>query len=214
MKKAIVVEQKEFPGDTSAVLCFIFTNLCFLFWANMMGFLGEAGGLAIGVVQIGVFTAYHIFSENLFQRGATFDGIVFGVFATFFGGVGGLNNIASTLCLHFGIPYSNVVINICWILCGIFCLGICPCSRHLPFTVFLVYFFTGIGMIGIASLGLGIIKNTILIKIFAWLEFVIGLFGLWICIATVSGHGGFELSLGKPLFQKENIENFPVESNT
>ena len=202
-EKVVVVEQKGVPGvgDTSAVLAFIFTNLCFLFWANLMGFLGEAGGLAIGTVQIGVFAAYHIFSENLFQRGATFDGIVFGIFAAFFGGVGGLNNIASSLCAFFGIPYSNIAINVCWILCGIFCLAICPCSRHLPFTVFLVYFLTGIGLFGIAGLGLGIIGGAAITQVIAWIEFAIGLCGLWICIATACTHAGMELSLGKPFFK-------------
>ena len=47
-------------ADPSPVLTLIFATLCFSFWANTMGLLGEGAVLGIGVLQLAVFVSYTV----------------------------------------------------------------------------------------------------------------------------------------------------------
>ena len=199
--EVIVTAKPElaYPGPS---LAFVFTNLSFLFWANLMGFLGDGAGLAIGAIQLGVFGTYLSCSLVLYKRGAAFEGNVFMVFAAFFGGAGSLLNIFGAIAHHVGMPIADSAGGICWLLCGVFLIAILPGARKSPKAGFLFYVFGGVGLVLMGLLTLGIIAG-VWGKIVAWLLFGAGACGL--CV-TISGMNSFEgvnnmPPLGKPFFK-------------
>jgi hypothetical protein len=200
--EVIIIEQKGVPGNapSGASVCFIFSNLSFLFWANLMGYLGDGAGFAIGIIQLGVFVTYHVAASLLFTRGEAFDGNIFMVFATFFGGVGGATNIASAICAAKGIPFDNSVVGICWIMCGIFLLGILPGCKKSPWTVFVLYLLAGIGLFIMGLITLGIVGMS-MVPITAWLLFAVGALGLYLTLSTMNSFMNINIPLGKPLFK-------------
>ena len=62
-------------ADPSPVLTLIFATLCFSFWANTMGLLGEGAVLGIGVLQLAVFVSYTVGGVILLRKGIGFGGI-------------------------------------------------------------------------------------------------------------------------------------------
>lgn len=94
-REASAVTVKGIPGfsDATPTLNLIFVTLCFCFWANALGLLGEGAVLAIGVLQVAVFTGYTVGGVILLARGNGFGGNIFMVFASFFGAAGGLTHV-------------------------------------------------------------------------------------------------------------------------
>ena len=81
----------------SPTVTMIFSVLCIIFWAFNMGWIGEGGRFAIGVVQIAVFAGYIIGSAFMLKTGDSFGGNVNMICATFFGGIGGFTNVVSSI---------------------------------------------------------------------------------------------------------------------
>lgn len=195
-------EVKTVPSMAYAggLLCFIFSSLCFLFWGNMLGFWGDGAGLAIGCIQLGVFAAYHMCSQDLFIQGNAFEGNVYMVFAALFGGVGGLVNIGSSIAHFVGVPFSDTAVGIVWLLSGLLLILILPGARKNPKVGFLFYIFGGVALtlMGLATMGLIPVST---MPVIAWLIFVVGALGFYVCIATMNGFGGVSMPLGKPFFK-------------
>ncbi len=203
VNEVVVTATPEF-GYPGATLAFIFTNLSFIFWANLMGFLGDGAGLAIGAIQCGVFGGYICGSIILLKKGLAFEGNVFMVFASFFGGVGGLTNIIGAVAHFVGMPFSNAVPGICWLLCGVFLIAILPGTRTAPKAGFLFYIFGGVGLIFMGLLTLGVLGGSVWTQIIAWSLFGAGVCGLFVTISTMNGLGGVANMppLGKPFFKE------------
>lgn len=204
MKELIQVEQKGI-GYSGTTVTFIFTNLCFLFWANLLGLLGPGADLAVGIIQLGVFVSYHVAAIKLFNRNDELDGNVFLIFATFFGGVGGLTNVVSTICNEIGVEFSTMPVAFCWLFCGIMLICILPCYRFAPWSAFVMFALAGVSILLMGLMALGLIGASIA-PVIAWLLFIVGILGLYMAIAGLNGFTGVNLPMGKPIF-KQNKSN-------
>lgn len=69
--KEIEVSIKNYQGfaDSSPVGTFVFSILCFAFWAADLNLLHDGGQLAIGLLQFGVFITYMMVGGSLIQKG-------------------------------------------------------------------------------------------------------------------------------------------------
>lgn len=169
--KEIIVQQKPAIGNSGPVLCFSFSVLCYLCWLNMMGWVGEGAGLAIGLVQMGVFVPYMVGSTLLFKNGASFEGNIFMIFAGFFACVGGLTNIVGDIAAFVGIPFSAIPGGFCWLICGLLLLCLSPAVRFAEPYTWLFYLFGGIALISAGLLVLGLTASPIITRIGAWANF-------------------------------------------
>lgn len=203
-KREVSVTVKPELGYAGPTLCFNFTNLSFLFWAGMLGFLGDGATLPLGCIQFGIFTSYVIGSVVLLKRGADFEGNVFFIFASFFGGAAGLLNIIGPIAHYAGIPFSDRAPGICWLLCGILLFGILPSAKYNPLLGFLFYIFGGAGLFCNGLMTLEILKGALINGFIAWCFFAAGVCGLCICISTMNGFEGIQNfpPIGKALFFK------------
>lgn len=199
----IQVEDKNhpMPGFSGTTVCFIFTNLCFLFWGNLMGFLGEGSSMAIGVTQIGMVISYHLGAAKVFNRGDSFTANIFLIFATFFGGVGGMTNIASAIAPVFGIAYEGKAVGYCWVVCGIFLIGILPACLKEAWVTFILYALAGIALVLLGFVIIGILPAS-LSALIAWLLFVVGVLGLYMTFSAMFSFVGKTLPMGPPVKKK------------
>nr|WP_312577033.1 hypothetical protein [Sedimentibacter sp.] len=199
-----VVEFKPGVAMTAPTICFTFTVLCFLFWANLMGFLGEGASFAIGAVQLGVYGVYLAGAILLCKNGINFDGNVFMIFASFFGGVGATTNIMGAIASFVGMPFSDNVMGVVNIMCGIFLLGILPAQRHEAWTSFGVFFFAGVSLLilGLSTVG-AFGTSALALKIVAWGLFCDGLCGIWLALNIMNGFSGLKMHLGGSLVKKK-----------
>jgi len=205
-KKIVEVEVKSGLAYSGPAICFIFSVFCFLFWANILGILGDGGNLAVGAVQLGAFVSYLAGSIILYQRGADFEANVFMIFTAFFAGVGGLLNVFSSIAEFVGMPFSGKVGGICWLLCGIFLLSVLPANRKAPKAGFGVFSLAGIALTLMGLWNLEILSNNVA-PIVAWLLFVVGVLGFLMMLSPMCSFGGLSLSLGKPFFTDQVTEN-------
>lgn len=196
----IQVEQVNHPmmGFSGTTVCFIFTNLCFLFWANLLGILGGGAALAIGLIQLGMVIAYHLAASKVFVRGQAFDGNIFLIFATFFGGVGGLSNIATAIAPIIGIPYEGTAVGYCWVMCGIFLIAILPACLKSPWVVFVLYALAGLALLLLGLVIIGILNAGLSTSI-GWMLFAVGVLGLYMTLSGMYSFVGMNLPLGRPL---------------
>lgn len=84
-------------GDPGPALTFIFTMLTMCFWGIYAGIYEGPTSLAVGLVQLACFVPYLIGAIVYYLRGDSMNGTVFLAFATLFGAVGGLLNVAAGL---------------------------------------------------------------------------------------------------------------------
>ena len=191
---------------TGPTISLTFTTICMVFWASMMGFLGDGAGLTIGLVQLGVYGAYLSGAILLCKNGLDFNGNVFMIFASFFGGAGAMTNIGAALSAHFGIPFSGTAVGVVNLISGIFLLGILPVLAHAPWVDFAIFFFAGLGLVvlglqTIGAFGSGATANAIATQVSAWSFFADGCVGMWSTIGTMLGFSGIKVPMGKPLFK-------------
>ena len=189
-------------GWSGTTVCFIFTNLCFLFWGNLLGLLPEGSTLTVGVTQIGVLISYHICAAKTFNTGDSFTANIFMIFATFFGGVGGLNNILSAIAPKAGIEYNGTAIGYCWIICGLFLLGILPACLNETWITFILYLLAGIALFLLGLVTLSIAHGSAS-AVVAWLLFIVGVLGLYMTFSAMFGFVGKSLPMGPPVRKKK-----------
>lgn len=193
--------------NTGPTIAFTFTCLCFLSWANSLGWFGTGYGftLALGTIQLGMYGAYLGGSFILSKNGAPFGGNIFMIFASFFGGVGGVTNVSTALCAHFGIPYAVTTTGLLSVLEAILLLGILPGQRYSSLTDFGVLFFAGVSLAFSGLNGLGVIGNWA-IPVAGWLMFFDGCCGMWSCLSTMNSFGGMKMHLGPSLFKQKQSD--------
>jgi len=201
--KLVKIEQTNcMPiGFSGTTVCFIFTNLCFLFWGNLLGLLPEGATLAIGVTQLGMVISYHVAAAKVFHTGDSFTANIFLVFATFFGGVGGLNNIAAAVAPVIGVAYEGTGVGYCWILCGLFLLGILPACLDQAWVTFVLYALAGAALVLLGLVIVGVLPGT-LSALIGWMLFIVGVLGLYMTFSAMFGFVGKNLPMGPPVKRK------------
>lgn len=195
-----ILETKEVPvGVPGPTAAFIFSTLCFIFWASLLGWLGTGATLAVGILQLGAFFPYYIAAKSFFKADDNLNGNIFFVFAVFFGFVGGLMNISTYVVNALNLSIDGRVAGIMWLLAAALLLFLLPAGRKATKVFFLIYLLTGIGLI---FLGLGILQlmGPIAFKLSGWSFFVVGLLAFYAAISIISGCTGVKLPLGKSFF--------------
>ena len=199
------VSVQGMPGyaDASPTLTLIFATLCFCFWANTMGLLGEGATLALGVLQIAVFVGYTVGGVLLLARGNGVGGNVFMVFGAFFGAAGGFTHVAMTIAAELGVPFDYQVLGIVSIVGGAFLLACLPGMLTAAKTDFFSFLTGGLGVLFYGLTGAELLPagwNYFA----AWCLFVDGLIGFYAVTATMLGCTGINLSCGKPFVPPKN----------
>lgn len=197
----VPVQQPSHPG---ASLAFIFSTLSFLFWANILGYLGPGGTFAVGVVQLAAYGSYLAGSVVLFKRGDGFDGNVFMVFTAFFGGVGGVLNVGSTISGVLGLPFSPQVGGICWVLVGVFLLACCPATLRTNLVDAGVYSLAALALLMLGFSVVGFLPAMAL-TIAAWLLFVVGILGLILTVSILGSYIGYRVPMGPAILRPRPV---------
>lgn len=193
------------PSHPGASLAFIFSTLSFLFWANILGYLGPGGSLAVGVVQLAIYGSYLAGSVMLFKRGDDFDANVFMVFTAFFGGIGGVLNVGSTISAALGLPFSPQVGGICWILAGVFLLACSPATLRSNLVDAGVYVLAALALLTLGFTIVGFLP-IIGLTIAAWLLFVVGILGLVLTASILGSIIGYRIPMGPAILRSRTVK--------
>lgn len=193
------VSVQGYPGiaDASPTLNLIFSTLCFMFWANTMGLMGEGATLAIGMMQLAFFTGYTVGGYILCTRGNAFGGNTFLIFAAFFGGAGGFGNTAYAITQHVGIPFSYRIVGVAFLTSGLFLLYTLPGLLTAPKIDFLCFLTGGIGVFAY-GLGMTELLGSWIYYIGAWSLFIDGVLATYCVFQMMLAFTGTELSRGRP----------------
>lgn len=194
------VVQVQRPSHPGASMAFIFSTLSFLFWANILGYLGPGGTLAVGVVQLAVYGSYLAGSVMLFKRGDDFDGNVFMVFTAFFGGIGGVLNVGSTISAVLGLPFSPQVGGICWILAGVFLLACSPATLRSNLVGAGVYILAALALLTLGFTIVGFLP-AVGLTVAAWLLFVVGILGMLLTASIMGSIIGYRIPMGPAILR-------------
>lgn len=206
-KNEIEVSIKNYQGlaDSSPVGTFVFSILCFAFWAADLNLLHEGAQLAIGLLQFGVFITYMIVGTTLIQKGNGLGGNTFLLFGTCFGAIGGFFNTFGPLFAKWGIPFDYSLFGLSLIMAGAYLFLVLPGLKYAPKVDFLVFFFGGVGVLGSGLTIMGFLPPSFN-SINGWALFFDGVVGFYSVIATSLSFVGVTIPCGKPFFkQKETI---------
>lgn len=187
-------------ADTSPVGTFVFSILCYAFWAADIGLLGEGSTLAIGLLQFAVFITYMITGVTLAQKGVGVGANTYLLFGTCFGAIGGSFNVFGSLFAIWNIPFNYSVVGIAFVLAGAYLILVLPALRYASKIDFMVFFWGGVGILGTGLTILGFLPAWFNF-INGWALFLDGTFGFYSVIATVLAFSGVTIPMGKPFFQ-------------
>ena len=205
MEKDTNVKVASVPlfGDPSPVLTTIFATLCFCFWANTMGLFTEGAVLAIGVLQLAVFTSYTIGGVILLRNGNAFGGNMFMCFATVFGGVGGATHLVLTLSGAQNLDFCYQICGVAFIVAGLLLLLMLPGIIYSTKADFICFLSGGIGVLAYGLTGAGICPEWVN-YIGAWALLIDGLVGFYTVVSQMlSFLGNKPLPLGKPFLTRK-----------
>ena len=186
---------KGYPGisDSSPVVCLIFSAMCFVCFAWIMGWLGEGSTFGVGVAQLSVFVTYVIGGNNLIKQGNGFPGNMYLVFATFFGGVAGAANVAASICAANGIEFSLVPMGWCFVASGVFLLIMVPFLLPLAGKRDVIMTFCGgFGVLCFGLTGIGA-APMILNIIGAYSLLITGIVGVFMGVVAMVAFLGIEI---------------------
>lgn len=193
--------EKENYADASPTIVFIFTMLCMMFWAQFAGICQAETTLFLGLIQLGCWPAYLIGSNIVLSRGDTVSGNIYLIFATCFGGIGGLVNLFIYLSGIFGWPADHSIVGFVWIWAGAATLAAAMCIRKSPWVGFMVFLLAVFQLEIMGFVTLGILTASIWTVIAKWLCLVIGIGGFYTMISGLLSFGGVHLPQGKPIFK-------------
>jgi hypothetical protein len=201
----IEVSVKNFQGfaDSSPVGTFVFSILCFAFWASDLNLLADGGWLGIGFLQFGVFITYMIVGTTLIKKGNGLGGNTYLLFGTCFGAIGGIFNTFGPLCAHWGIPLDYSLFGLSLILAGLYLFLVLPGLKYAPKVDFLIFFFGGVGVLGSGLTIMGFLPGWFNI-VNGWALFADGVVGFYSVIATVLSFVGVNIPCGKPFFKNKS----------
>lgn len=188
MEDIKIVEKQEL-GDPGPTMVFIFTMITMLFWGLYAGIFKGNTSLVIGLIQLACFPAYLTGAIIFFMKNDSVNGNAFLIFATLFGGVGGVCNIAA----HFGQVYSwgldGTLSAIPFIWGGISILPVLVLIRKAPALSFLVFAAAAIFLILIGFISLGLLP-TFLNVVVKWLGLFVAVGGFYNCLDGLLTCGG------------------------
>lgn len=202
--KNVEVTLKNYQGfaDSSPVGTFVFSILCFAFWAADLNLLADGAGLAIGLLQFGVFITYMMVGSSLIQKGNGFGGNTYLLFGTVFGAIGGFFNTFAPLFARWGIPLDYSLFGLSLIMAGAYLFLVLPGLRYAPKVDFLIFFFGGVGVLGSGLTIMGFLPAWFNI-INGWALFCDGVVGSYSVIATVLSFAGVSIPCGRPFFSQK-----------
>lgn len=203
-QKEIEVVVKNYQGlaDSSPVGTFVFSILCFAFWAADLGLLKDGAQLGIGLLQFGVFITYMIVGSSLIQKGNGLGGNTYLLFGTVFGAIGGFFNTFGPLFAKWGIPFDYSLFGLALIMAGTYLFLVLPGLKYAPKVDFLVFFFGGVGVLGSGLTIMGFLPASFNI-INGWALFFDGVAGFYSVMATVLSFVGVTIPCGKPFFSQK-----------
>ena len=193
---------KGYPGlaDSSPVVCLIFSAMCFVCFAWIMGWLGEGSSFGVGVAQLSVFVTYVLGGNNIIKQGNGFPGNLYLVFATFFGGVAGAANVAGSIATANGIEFSMVPMGWCFVAAGVFLILMVPLLLPVAGKRDVIMTFTGgFGVLcfGLTGIGVGpMILNTI----GAYSLLITGFVGVFMGVVGMAAFLGKDITFGSKPF--------------
>lgn len=187
-------------GDPGPGLTFIFTMLTMCFWGIYAGIYDGPTDLAVGLTQLACFVPYTIGAILYYLRGDSMNGTIFLAFATLFGALGGILNVASGLADIHGFEMSRQMAAIPFIWGSLVLLPLiasiwktASAAGTLCF-ISIVIFLT---LMALVSLGVLPESTNTLIK---WLCFFTAVDGYYTGLNALLGIGGLKkLPEGKPL---------------
>ncbi len=205
MEEKIITIQEKTVVNAGAATTMIYSCLCITFAANLLGFVGEGAGLAVGILQLGVFAGYIIGSMYVLKSGSDIGGNTFFLFATMFGGAGGLLTVSGHIFDYLGIPYCWEIGSIVNVVCGLILFVIAFANRINSKADFLVILFAAVG---VSSAGLcGLVMPELFSLIGGIALGIDGIIAFYIVAAAYLEMSGIRINLGKPLAEKKKAEN-------
>lgn len=193
--------EKERYADASPTIVFIFTMLCMMFWAQFAGICSAETTLFLGLIQLGCWPSYLIGSHIVLSRGDAVSGNIYLIFATCFGGIGGLVNLFTYLSGVFGWLADNSIVGITWIWSGIATLAATICIRKSPWVGFMVFLLAVFQLEIMGFVTIGILTAPIWTEIAKWLCLIIGIGGFYTMLSGLLTYGGIYLPQGKTIFK-------------
>jgi len=189
-------------GGVTSSVCF--TSLCFLLWANGMGWLGEGSTLALGAFQLGIFALYAYGGICHMVRGESFTGNIYCIFAAFFGGGAGALNIAGAVAEALGIPYSWAVEGWVFFVIGVIMLLMVPIVLTYPVSFVGVFLTGGITCVLYGFIYMGVFPGAAdaFNVIGSWSIFVCGLLGIYTILSAFCAYMGLKMDfLSRPVIK-------------
>lgn len=194
--KTILVKQTPVINAVPAT-CFIYCCLCFGFAGSLLGLLGDGSGLAVGLLQLGVFVGYTLGALLIMKSGADVGGNTFFLFAAIFSGAGGMLTVGGAVFQYLGIPFSGSMASLLNIISGAILWVLVIANRVSTKTDFFIILFSAVG---VTACGLGGFVAADILNIIAG----VGLALAGICAFYSSAIGflemtGIKVDYGKPL---------------
>lgn len=183
------LQQEVHWGNAAPAMTFIFTMITMLFWGMFQGIFSGKTELIVGLIQLACFPAYLIGAISFLRNGDSLNGNVFLIFATLFGGIGGVSNVAAHFGTLYGWGLDPSITAIPFIWGGVALVPIVIILRKAPAMSFLVFFTASIFLIAFGLVSLGILPIS-LYPIFKWMALFIAVVGLYTCLDGLLQIGG------------------------
>ena len=198
--------QQTKMGEPGPAMLFIFTMLTMMFLGMNTGFFDASALLLLGLIQLGCFPAYLIGGITYIKKGDSINGNVFLIFATAFGGIGGLTNCVAYFSGINGQPLDTRILGVVWIWCGIAIIPIVAGMLRGPLMPLLVFAMGSLQLTLAGLLDLQLIPPTFMgLNNFCCL--VIALGGFYCSLSNLCGFSAIQLPLGKPLIKAKKTNS-------
>lgn len=191
-------------ASAQPTMTMMFSVMCMIYWAWMIGILKPEAQLFIGIIQLALYPSYIIAAIIELKGGDGLSGNVYYYFATFFGAASGAVNIVSYFAGIFGWPVDPSVMGFIWIWIGVMLAGILPAYRKYGWIFFTLCAFAAISLLVLALVAFGIGPAAfmpILNQISAWCLFLVGIEGLYLALAAHLETADIKIPTGKSLFK-------------
>lgn len=196
--KTIIVKQVPVVNAVPAT-CFIYCCLCFGFAGSLLGLLGDGSGLAVGILQLGVFVGYTVGAMLIMKSGAGVGGNTFFLFAAIFSGAGGMLTVGGAIFQYMGIPFSPSLASLLNIISGFILWVLVFANRVGTKTDFFIILFSAVG---VTACGFGGFVAPGLLNTIA--GYSLGIAGVFAFYASSIGFlemSGVKVNYGKPLVE-------------
>ena len=200
--KVEIVETPDRIGGAGTAMTFIFTMLTMCFWGIYAGIFSGPTALAVGLVQIACYMPYMIGAVVFYMKGNALFANTFLIFATLFGGIGGLSNIFLGFAEIYGWNISDQMTCIPFIWGGVCLFPVTYVLRKaISKMTFICYLSAAFFLSLIGFVGLGVLPpatNTLI----TILALIVALTGYYECLNGLLMDGGHKpMPNGKPFFK-------------